>query len=52
MKTIILSVTLTLLAISGALNWAFATGKLGSSHYDYARVWTSKNDYRLAAINE
>ena len=52
MKTIILSITLTLLAVSAALNWAVLTGRLGSSKFEYARVWTSKNDYKLAALNE
>jgi hypothetical protein len=50
MKTIILSVTLTLLAVSAVLNWAVLTGRLGSSKFKYARVWTSKDDYRLASM--
>jgi hypothetical protein len=50
MKTIILSATLTLLAVSAILNWAVLTGHLGAARFEYAKVWTSKDDYRLASL--
>ena len=50
MKSTILAVALTLLAVSSALNWAVLTGHLGSAKFEYARVWVSKDDYRLASL--
>lgn len=49
MKSIILTAALTLLAVSGALNWALMTGRLGASHMVFAKIYDSEESYRLAS---
>ena len=52
MKNTILAVALTLLAVSGALNWAFASGRLGSAHYKMVKLYEDEKSLTAYAAAE
>ena len=52
MKNIVLAVALTLLAVSGGLNWAFASGQLGTAKFSYVKLYQSDRSLTAVATAE